>query len=267
MPLAIVMLAAGERRYLDEALAGIAWHRRRGLENPIELWVDPSFGDVQAEADVRRIDAVASASPSFVVGWYYKTVVLREKCREGAPFCLLDAYARVLRPDLFDAMAGVLARFSLCLSLDPRRTLGMDVKRGRGVSPEAAAEVADLPETFPLWNTGVVFASPGEASRRLTERMERICRNHLERGLMIREQIALARAAADLGLAPLTLPDNYNVRRPFIDPAIVLHTRRYGHLYGAPEVDTESTPAERVRHRLKATAVRLLRLRNFLGGA
>lgn len=266
MPLPIVMLAFGDRRYHEEALSSIDWHRQRGIANPIELWSESSTAVGSREVRVRPLPAVASSAPSYVVGWYHKTRVLREKCREQGAFCFLDAYARILRPELFDAMQSLAERFSICLSLDPRRTIGTELSVGRGIGPELRAEMGDVPATFPLWNTGVVFAAPSIKSQSLCDRVEELSRTYLERGWKFREQVSLVRAVIETGIAPLTLPDNYNVKRPFIDPAIVLHTRRYGHFYGVPEVDTEAGWAERLKHHVKATATRLFRARSLFPG-
>lgn len=263
MPLPIVMLAYGDRRYHDEALASIAWHRQRGLKNPIELWTDSKTVGELDGVRVRSLPVFSSSAPGFVVGWYLKTRILQERCREEGTFCFLDAYARILRADLFDAAESIAEKFSICLALDPRRTLGTELKVGRGVGPELAADMADVPETFPLWNTGVVFVSPSPPSQSLLDRLEEISRTYLDRGWRFREQIALVRAVFETGITPLTLPDHYNVKRPFIDPAIVLHTRRYGHFYGVPEVDAEAGLAERLRHRIKATASRIFRVRTL----
>jgi hypothetical protein len=49
-----------------------------------------------------------------------------------------------------------------------------------------------------------------------------------------------------------------------VEPAIVLHTRRYGHFYGVPEIDRPVLLFERTRHRLKAALFRWLGLRSLI---
>ena len=263
--LPIVLVAHGNRKYLEEALESIAWHRARGMKNPIELWLDPAFGDVTADAEIRTLPERSSSVPPYVLAWYFKTWVLRQ-CVEtrSAPFAFLDTYARILRPSEFNAAGSLAGQFHLCLSLDPRRILARDLQSALGINSQLLAEVSSIPPTFPLWNTGVIFVGPSPNSTKLLSRLEEISRSYIERSLTFREQITLVQAVYETSIAPFTLPENYNVRRPFIEPAIVLHTRRYGHFYGVPEVDRPVLPFERTRHRMKAFLLRLLGLQSLI---
>lgn len=263
--LPIVLLAYGNRKYLDEAIESIEWHRAKGLRNPIELWADPAFGSVKVDAEIRELPSQKANVPPYVLAWYFKTWVLRQEVEsKSVPFAFLDTYARILDPVAF-YQAGELSRtFQVCLSLDPRRILGKDLGSALGTNADLLKAVADIPKSFPLWNTGVIFVGPGERSRALLARLEEISRGYLERGTPFREQITLVQAVYETGIAPLTLPESYNVRRPFIEPAVVLHTRRYGHFYGVPEVDRPAQFLERQRHQLKAFLFRTFGLRSLV---
>jgi len=259
--LSIVLLAHGQRKYLDEAVETIAWHRARGLRNPIELWIDPAFGSVQADAAVRELPVKIANVPAYVLAWYFKTWVLRATVESRSePFAFLDSYARVLDPASFNAAGDLARKFEVCLSLDPRRILGRDLRSALGTNPELLQSVADIPTSFPLWNTGVIFVGPGPKSQALLARLEELSRGYLDRGITFREQITLVQAVYETAITPLTLPDSYNIRRPFVEPAIVLHSRRYAHFYGVPEIDRPVQAFERTRHRMKAFLYRLFGL-------
>lgn len=261
----IIMVAFGPKKYLDEAIRGIDWHRRLGMNHPIDLWVDASTTVPSTQARIQTLPPVSTTLPARSLGWYYKTWVLRHYVENATePFCLLDTYARVLRADLFDQAETMSRSFSLALATDPRKTLANDLAVGLGVAPEIKQELSDVPGPFPLWNTGVIFVSPDDRSRSVLTRMEERSREYLDRGISFREQTTLIQAVIDTRIAPLTLPENYNVRRPFINPAIVLHTRRYGHFYGHPEVDEPKLPLESWRHRIKAAIYRAAGIRTLV---
>lgn len=263
--LPIVLLACGNRKYLDEAIDSIEWHRAKGVDNPIELWIDPAFGSVKVDAEIRSLPARSANVPPYVLAWYFKTWVLRSAAESrGGPFAFLDTYARILDPVAFDQVGEWSRKYEVCLSLDPRRILGRDLRSALGTNPDLLKAVADIPKSFPLWNTGVIFIGAGDRSRALLSRLEEISRGYLERGITFREQITLVQAVYETGIAPLTLPDCFNVRRPFVEPAVVLHTRRYGHFYGVPEVDQPIQLFERQRHQVKALLFRILGLRSFI---
>lgn len=263
--LPIVLLAHGNRKYLDEAIASINWHRGRGIGNPIELWVDPAFGHVKADAEVRPLPVKSANVPPYVLAWYFKTWVLRSAVEsKTAPFAFLDSYARILDPTAFNQAGEWGRKFQICLALDPRRILGRDLRSALGTNAELLKSVSNIPVNFPLWNTGVVIVGPDERSKTLLARLEEISRAYLERGVTFREQITLVQAVYETGITPLTLPDCYNIRRPFVEPAVVLHTRRYGHFYGVPEVDHPIQFLERQRHQVKAVLFRLFGLRSLV---
>jgi hypothetical protein len=252
MSFVFAIVATGERRYVEEALASIRWHHQQRPKSRSIVYVDAGPAIDAGPAEVRTLTPIPSSLPPMVVGWYRKTQVLRELLAStDEPICLLDTYARVLRPDLLDDAVELADRFHLCLSLDPRRTLERELKGGRGIGPEIQAQLAPIPSSFPLWNTGVVLAQSHPASRTLVETWERLSRQYLDRGILFREQLTLIEAAWETSIAPFTLPESFNVRRPWIEPAIVLHTRRFGHAYGLPEVDRPEQWGERWRHRLK----------------
>lgn len=261
MSLNLVLVTHGDRRYADEAMQSITWHRARGWSGPIELWTSAEVRELPADVCRQSLPPTKSRLPANIVAWYYKTWVLREKAENGAgPFCLLDSYARVLRPELVAEFVPLIERFPACLSLDPRGTLERELSLGVGISPEVRAEAGKLPRAFPVWNTGVIFGSTGPQSQRLFSCLEERSRAYLDQGVAFREQITFAQAVAETGLAPLTLPESFNVRRPMVHPCVILHTRRYGHLYGVPEVDRPQLSFERLRHRIKLALLRGLRL-------
>ncbi|MBY0587469.1 hypothetical protein K2X85_09850 [bacterium] len=252
MRCSFAIVATGESRYLKEALASIDWHlaRKPGLE--FVLFVDQAAEEFTTRARVERLEPLTTSLPAMVVGWYRKTQVLRQILESNPhPVCLLDTYSRILRFDLFAEGLTLAEKFHFCLAADPRRTLARELELGRGIGPQVARDLSTLPTTFPLWNTGVVLASPHPVSRTLVQAWEESSRHYLDQGEFFREQLTLIQAVDRTGITPLTLPDSFNVRRPWVDPAVVLHTRRFGHAYGVAEVDRPEQRFEQARHRIK----------------
>jgi hypothetical protein len=264
MPMPIVVVATGDERYRAEAKASVAWHRQQGFDADLQIWTDDVDAFADCRADVQLLPSVATRCTPAITAWYYKTWVLRhlaESKRE--PFALFDTYARLLRADAWPHAEDLARRFSIALTLDPRQTLERDLRLGRGLSEEVVRRAKKLPPQFPLWNTGVILVSPDARSRSLLVAFEELSRADLLAGRSFREQITLVEAVYQTAVAPLTLPDSYNVRRPLIEPAIILHTRRYGHLYGLPEVDRPELAGERWRHWIKLKLVQVFRLRSL----
>jgi hypothetical protein len=255
------IVATGERRYLDEAVASIRWHKEREPASRFILFVDDVAKSVSVDVEIRVVEPISTSLPPMVVGWYRKTQVLKQLLDSvDEPICLLDTYARILRFDLFHAGLELAEKFHLCLSLDPRQTLSKELALGRGIGPEVKADLASVPPCFPLWNTGVILASSHPASRHLVGSWEESSRHYLDRGLFFREQLTLLQAVHNTEVFPFTLPDSFNVRRPWVKPAIVLHTRRFGHVYGIPDVDRPEQSMERTRHLIKLSLGRTLGL-------
>jgi hypothetical protein len=255
------IVATGDRRYLDEALASIDWHHRQDPAARFVLFVDSDAGEIRTTADLRACEPVSTTLPPMVVAWYRKTQVLRQLLETSSQtVCLLDTYARILRFDLFMQGIELAEKFHLCLTADPRRTLARELALGRGIGPQVTQDLAHLPPTFPLWNTGVVLASPHPVSRSIVSTWEECSRHYLQSNQFFREQLTLIQAVDRTGVAPFTLPDSFNVRRPWVDPAIVLHTRRFAHTYGLGEVDRPEQSFEQLRHRFKMRCGRLLGL-------
>jgi hypothetical protein len=255
------IVATGEKRYLDEAVASIRWHHQREPSARFILFVDDASKKISVPAEIRVVEPIVTSLPPMVVGWYRKTQVLKQLLdTTDEPVCLLDTYARILRFDLFRSGLELAEKFHLCLSHDPRRTLERELALGRGIGPEIKADLASAPRFFPLWNTGVILANSHPASRCLVSSWEEWSRRYLDRGLLFREQLTLIQAVADTKIFPFTLPDSFNVRRPWVDPAIVLHTRRFAHAYGVPEVDRPEQSFERIRHQIKLALGRTLGL-------
>ncbi len=254
------IVATGEKRYVDEAVASIRWHHQRHPGIRFVLFVDSAI-TISVPTEIRVVEPIATSLPPMVVGWYRKTQVLRQLLdTTSEPVCLLDTYARILRFDLFQAGLELADKFHLCLSQDPRRTLEREIALGRGIGPEVKADLASVAPCFPLWNTGVILADSHPASRTLVGSWEEQSRRYLDRGLFFREQLTLIQAVDETQIFPFTLPDSFNVRRPWVDPAIVLHTRRFGHAYGLPEVDRPEQSFERTRHQIKLALGRALGL-------